>query len=101
TDLAAAISASQGAAMTQWLFTNVVWSRRELRERKNLDLLRDYERSGLSVKKFAAAVADSNRSLHALYRWGPHGSTDARTLEKHIARLKKSAKYRKPAADIS
>jgi hypothetical protein len=52
-------------------------------------LMAEYIKSGLSVKRFAANLAEKNKSLGRDYRYGANGSTNPETLEKQIRRQKK------------
>jgi len=64
-------------------------TKRALQEARNDRLLAEYLRSGLSIRKFAAKLAEKNKSLSADNRYGPTGSTTAQTLATHIRRQKK------------
>jgi len=64
-------------------------TKRALQEARNDRLLAEYLRSGLSIRKFAAKLAEKNKSLSADNRYGPTGSTTAETLATHIRRQKK------------
>jgi hypothetical protein len=64
-------------------------TKRALQQAKNDRLLAEYVRSGLSVKRCAAKLAEKNKSLPRDYRYGPTGSINKDTLEKHISRQKK------------
>src|SRR5262245_27115897 len=79
-----------GITITRRLLTVTTFASKRRRQRgKNLRLLRAYHDSRLSVKGFAAKIAEKNKSLSRDYRYGPNGSTNAETIEKQIRRLKK------------
>jgi hypothetical protein len=63
-------------------------TKRAFQEARNDRLLAEYIRSGLSVGKCAAMLAEKNKTLPRESRYGPSGSTTAKTLEKQIDRLK-------------
>jgi hypothetical protein len=67
-------------------------TKRALQAARNDRLLAAYLRSGLSIRKCAAKLADKNKSLPRDYRYGPTGSTNAETLEKQIGRQMKAMK---------
>src|SRR5215472_12153399 len=52
-------------------------TKRGLQEAKNNRLMVEYIRSGLSIKKCAAILAERNKSLPRDYRYGPNGATNA------------------------
>ena len=87
--LLAEIAKHHGHPIAQRLFAETVTSKQNAREMKNVWLLIRYIRSGLSVKKFAAKLAEKNRSLTRQYR-SLAGGTSAEAIEKQIRRLKKS-----------
>jgi hypothetical protein len=77
-------------AMVRDLFAAAVpFTKRRLQQAKNNRLLAEYIRSGLSIKKCAAILAERNRALPRDYRYGPNGTTNAETMEKQIRRQKK------------
>src|SRR6516162_7274078 len=61
-------------------------TKRALQEARNDRLLAEFFRSGLTVRKFAAKLAEKNKTLPRESRYGPRGSTTAKTLEKQIDR---------------
>jgi len=102
TSLVAAVVMHHGAAVTAKIFSVVIGSKRKQQARINRDLLFAYRKSGLSVKKFAAFIAEENNRLSPLYRYGPSGSKSPETLDRHLRRLlKKNPKYRKSPSDNS
>jgi hypothetical protein len=66
---------------------------RDLQLANNDRLLVKYMRSGLSIRKCAAMLAEKNKSLPPDLRYGPTGTTNAETLEKQIRRLKKRKNF--------
>ena len=61
-------------------------TKRALQEARNDRLLAEFFRSGLTVRKFAAKLAEKDKTLPRESRYGPRGSTTAKTLEKQIDR---------------
>jgi hypothetical protein len=78
-----------GPAIARRLFAEKVASRQEAREMSNDWLTIEYTRSGLSVKKFAAQLAEKNKSLLREHRC-LNGATNVEAIEKQIRRQKKS-----------
>ena len=86
--LLSAILKYHGPTIARRLFAEAS-SKRKLRVDKNVQLMTEYIRSGLSVKRFAANLAERNKSLARDYRYGANGTTNPETLEKQIRRQKK------------
>jgi hypothetical protein len=85
-----AIAVNHGLAVAQRLFAEEVpLNGRNLQKAKNDRLLAEYVRSGLSIKRCAAVLAEKNGTLPAARRHGPNGTTNAETLDKQIRRQKK------------
>jgi hypothetical protein len=78
-----------GPVIAERLFAERTHSKQSAREMRNVWLLIRYLRSRLSVKKFAAKLAERNKSLPPGHRT-PNGGTNAEAIEKQIRRLKKS-----------
>jgi hypothetical protein len=73
----------------RWL-ARLTPTQRDIKFSKNFQLMDEYIRSGLSVKRYAKKLAEKNGSLPRGQRHGPTGSTSPDTLEKQIRRLRKS-----------
>jgi len=85
-----AIAVTHGLAVAKRLFADEVpLNGRNLQKAKNDRLLAEYIRSGLSIKRCAAMLAEKNRTLPTARRHGPNGTTSAETLDKQIRRQKK------------
>jgi hypothetical protein len=88
-DLYQAIISRHGPAVTKRLFSEFVGSKRQQQSIKNDWLLARYIKSGLSMRRFAAIVAEQNESLPRDQQHGPNGSTNAESIATHIRRWKK------------
>src|SRR5262249_37386189 len=80
--LKAAVLLHHGPDTLRRLF--VPFTKRDLQAARNDRLLAEYIRSGLSIKRCAAVLAEKNKSLPSDYRYGPTDSISKDTMEKQM-----------------
>ena len=83
------VSYYHGLAAARGLFLKATPSKRDVKAEKNITLMVAHILSKLSVRQCAVELAERNKSLPRDRRFGPYGTTNAKTLEKQIRREKK------------
>jgi adenine specific DNA methylase Mod len=88
TGIALLIKLTHGEEFLMELFSKLISSKSALRQSKNTKLMVRYIRSGLSIEKCAAMLAEENKSLPKNERHGPYGTRNAEAMKRQIKRQK-------------